>query len=101
LVSKKAASAAVSGGAADISGFSLARVIASLHLNGALAVTAAFVVNFLVPSSLLAAVFASIPAWRWFDPVPILNSWEKGGARGRSKRSQQEDSEVGLEWLFG
>jgi hypothetical protein len=100
LAGRKTTSAPVSGAVPELSGFSLARIFTSLHLSGAFAVTAAFVINFLIPSSLLAAVFASIPAWRWFDPVPILNSWDKLDARSRRKRSKGDDFEVGLEGLF-
>jgi hypothetical protein len=46
--------------------------------------TVAFVAQLLMPASWLATMFASLPAWRWFDPVPILSS-RRGRRRVRSR----------------
>ena len=48
-----------------------------------LALTVGFVAQLLVPASWLSAFLASFPAWRWFDPVPVLNSRRARRVRSR------------------
>jgi hypothetical protein len=70
-------------------------------LAGAVAVTAAFVVNLLLPGSLLAALFTSVPAWRWFDPTPILASWDKQHRRRKVASREVPSADDGDDELKG
>jgi hypothetical protein len=44
-----------------------------------IAITTGIISQLLIPGSFLASMFTSLPAWRWFDPISILNG------RGRQK----------------
>ncbi len=50
----------------------------------AASVTATAVAGYLVwlvqGGSLLMSVISTLPFWGWFDPLPVLDSWEKGSA---------------------
>jgi hypothetical protein len=44
-------------------------------------ITSGLVAQFLIPGSIMAGIFASMPAWNWVDPVSIL----KPSARARNR----------------
>jgi hypothetical protein len=41
-------------------------------------------------------MFMMLPVWRWMDPVPVLESWEKASRRRHRERdrdAQRSDEE--------
>jgi hypothetical protein len=74
--------------------------ISSIGFVGVIAITAGFVAQLLIPGSLLAPLFTSLPAWRWFDPVPVLGSWKKQQSRARGGQHRVENDESSLEELL-
>jgi hypothetical protein len=60
----------------------------------ALAITAGLVAQLLVPGSFLAGMLTSLPAWKWFDPVPIISSPNKKNASKHIRRSKGTSKDV-------
>ena len=51
--------------------------------------------------SLLLSAITTMPFWRWFDPLPVLDSWEKAAAArraksaaGKSKTAKDDEQEL-------
>ena len=45
--------------------------------------------------SLLLSAITTMPFWRWFDPLPVLDSWEKASAARRSKQAGRKQKNKG------
>lgn len=60
-------------------------------VNTSVAITTGLIAELLIPGSLLAGLFASTPAWKWFDPAPIVSA---------SRRLRQTDENWTLEKLL-
>ena len=63
------------------------RITAGVVFGASSALTAGFVIWGVKGSALLFSALSSLPLWRWIDPVPVLESWEKA----RGKRPGQDD----------
>jgi len=54
--------------------------------------------------SLLLSAITAMPFWRWFDPLPVLESWDKALRRGkrarRNKNVKGSDEESELEGII-
>lgn len=49
-----------------------------------------YVIWFLRGGSLLTSLLTNLPAWQFFDPLPVLDSWEGGGGGDSSKDDEDE-----------
>jgi hypothetical protein len=54
--------------------------------------SAGYVAWCLRSGALLASAISSLPMWRSFDPLPVLEFWEKRARRGRNEKGQEEES---------
>jgi hypothetical protein len=63
------------------------RILASLTSG----LTSGLVAQLLIPGSLMASVFASLPAWNWVDPVSILSPNARKKMRGGNNAAAQPD----------
>jgi hypothetical protein len=65
---------------------------------GAAAFSGAFSVGYVLwclrSGSLVASALSSLPLWRSFDPLPVLDFWERDG---RDKKLSKEDEEAELD----
>jgi hypothetical protein len=64
------------------------------------AITTGILSQLLIPGSFLASMFTSLPAWRWFDPVSILNSRGRQRALGIQPPHGADDKERELKELL-
>jgi uncharacterized repeat protein (TIGR03803 family) len=63
---------------------------------------AGYIVWLVQGGTLLMGVISALPFWRWLDPLPVLDSWEKTPARGgwfRRRRKSREPEERELEGI--
>ena len=63
------------------------RITAGVVFGVSSALTAGFVIWCVKGSALLFSALSSLPLWRWIDPAPVLESWQKA----RRKRQGQDD----------
>jgi hypothetical protein len=65
-----------------------------------IAITTGILSQLLIPGSFLASMFTSLPAWRWFDPVSILNSRGRSRMGGVQPNHDAGDKETKLKELL-
>jgi len=55
--------------------------------------------------TLFMSMLTAVPFWTWFDPLPVLDSWDqsRGGvsARGGKGKAAGHDEEADMNWLMG
>ncbi|HLL89661.1 MAG TPA: Ig-like domain-containing protein, partial [Tepidisphaeraceae bacterium] len=62
------------------------RTAAAVSAGVTSAVAAGYLVWLVQGGSLLASLFAAMPFWRWFDPLPIVDAWDKASATASGRR---------------
>ena len=62
-------------------------------LAASITVSAGYVLWCLRGAGLLASLFSSLPVWRWFDPLPVLASWEAERKKQRTRSTTEPDED--------
>lgn len=84
-------------------------ITASMVSKVAATTTVAFSAGYLLwclqGGTLFMSMLTSVPFWTWFDPLPVLDSWDQVrsglSARGGKHRRKGRDDDADMNWLMG
>lgn len=80
------------------------KATATIAVNTAVGVSSTlsitYVIWFLRGGSLLASMAGSLPAWRMFDPLPVLDSWEGAGGAADPTKDDEDEGEKKLKAMM-
>jgi hypothetical protein len=48
----------------------------------------------------LASLLAALPTWRQFDPLTVLDAWDKAAGKRRQRQADEDDEEAAMRAVF-
>jgi hypothetical protein len=80
-----------------------ASIVARFAATTTVAFSAGYLLWCVQGGTLFMSMLTAVPFWTWFDPLPVLDSWDRVGgglsARGGSGPASREDAD--MNWLMG